>query len=75
MQEKESTQQKCENQMNELCATLEKYKVNSLTSLKYIFTLGKLSSFNWKRRALSAFFKIQTLNNVNHFTNRQLKTI
>lgn len=38
MQEKESTQQKCENQMNELCATLEKYKVNSLTSLKYIFT-------------------------------------
>ena len=45
MKEKESTRQKCENQMNELCATLEKYKVNSLTSLKYIFTLGKLSSF------------------------------
>lgn len=45
MQEKERTQQKCENQMNELCATLEKYKVNSLTSLKYIFTLDKLSSF------------------------------
>ena len=45
MKEKESTQQKCENQMNELCATLEKYKVNSLTSLKYIFTSGKLSSF------------------------------
>lgn len=45
MEEKESIQQKSEKQMNELCATLEKYKVNSLTSLKYMFTLGKLSSF------------------------------
>lgn len=45
MEEKENIQQKSEKQMNELCATLEKYKVNSLTSLKYMFTLGKLGSF------------------------------